>query len=76
MFISVEEIKVMENSKIRMWCAVPFALPSDIEVIWRFAKEVGSAYGESFRVTATVKSNSSTFLQTTHPSFLEESYTK
>lgn len=52
MFISVEEIKVMENSRIRMWCNVPFALPTDTEVIWRFAEEVRSAYGESFRVTA------------------------
>lgn len=69
MFISVEEIKVMENSRIRMWCDVPFALPTDIEVIWRFAEEVRSAYGESFRVT--VKSNSSSFLQNTHTSLLE-----
>lgn len=52
-----------------MWCDVPFALPTDIEVIWRFAEEVRSAYGESFRVT--VKSNSSTFLQNTHTSLLE-----
>lgn len=52
MFISVEEIKVMENSRIRMWCDVPFALPTDIEVIWRFAEEVRSAYGESFTFTA------------------------
>lgn len=40
MFISVKEIKVMENSRSRMWCDVPFHLPNDIEVIWRFAEEV------------------------------------
>ncbi|XP_030606464.1 sperm acrosome membrane-associated protein 6 isoform X3 [Archocentrus centrarchus] len=45
----VEEIKVMENSRIRMWCAVPFALPSDIEVIWRFAEEVKTQQMDQFK---------------------------
>ncbi|XP_073341546.1 sperm acrosome membrane-associated protein 6 [Pagrus major] len=34
----VKEIKVGENSRSRMWCDVPFHLPNDIEVIWRFAE--------------------------------------
>lgn len=42
--ISVKEIKVTENSRIRMWCDVPFPLPNDIEMIWRFAEEVGSVW--------------------------------
>ncbi len=52
MFTSVKEMKVMENSRSRMWCDVPFHLPNDIEVIWRFAEEVCLAYCEPFRVTA------------------------
>lgn len=40
MYISVEEIEVMENSRSRLWCDVPFDLPADIEVIWRFAEGV------------------------------------
>ena len=40
MFVSVKEMKAMENSRTRMWCEVPFHLPDDIEVIWRFAEEV------------------------------------
>lgn len=38
--IPVKEINVTENSKTRIQCDVPFALPHDIEVIWRFAEEV------------------------------------
>uniref|UniRef100_A0A669EID4 Ig-like domain-containing protein n=1 Tax=Oreochromis niloticus TaxID=8128 RepID=A0A669EID4_ORENI len=45
----VEEIKVMENSGIRMWCDVPFALPTDIEVIWRFAEEVETQQLDQFK---------------------------
>ncbi|XP_005741304.1 sperm acrosome membrane-associated protein 6 [Pundamilia nyererei] len=45
----VEEIKVMENSRIRMWCDVPFALPTDIEVIWRFAEEVETQQLDHFK---------------------------
>ncbi|XP_070767975.1 sperm acrosome membrane-associated protein 6 [Enoplosus armatus] len=36
----VKEIKVMENSRSRVWCDVHFQLPNNIEVIWRFAEEV------------------------------------
>ncbi|XP_037532305.1 sperm acrosome membrane-associated protein 6 [Nematolebias whitei] len=51
----VEEIAVIENSRSRMWCEVPFALPSDIEVIWRFAEEVKTQEMDQFKeVTAGV----------------------
>lgn len=46
MFISVEEIEVMENGGIQMQCNVPFDVPTDIEVIWRFAEEVCSKYSD------------------------------
>ncbi|XP_028281082.1 sperm acrosome membrane-associated protein 6 [Parambassis ranga] len=44
----VEEIKVMENSRIRMRCDVPFGLPDDVEVIWRFAEEVNTQQMDQF----------------------------
>lgn len=47
--VSVEDIEVMENSRSQMWCEVPFDLPTDIEVIWRFAEEVSSASDDSCR---------------------------
>ncbi|XP_047215740.1 sperm acrosome associated 6 isoform X3 [Girardinichthys multiradiatus] len=51
----VEEIEVMENSGARMWCGVPFDLPNDIEVIWRFAEEVKTQEMDQFKeVTAGV----------------------
>ncbi|KAM9723719.1 sperm acrosome membrane-associated protein 6 [Menidia menidia] len=51
----VEEMKVLENSRSRMWCDVPFDLPNDIEVIWRFAEEVKTQQMEEFKeVTAGV----------------------
>ncbi|RVE62521.1 hypothetical protein OJAV_G00157690 [Oryzias javanicus] len=51
----VEEIEVMENSRSRLWCDVPFDLPADIEVIWRFAEEVKTQQLEEFKeVTAGV----------------------
>ncbi|GLD63505.1 sperm acrosome membrane-associated protein 6 isoform X2, partial [Lates japonicus] len=51
----VKEIKVMENSKSRMWCDVPFHLPNNIEVIWRFAEEVKTQQVDQFKeVTAGV----------------------
>ncbi|XP_037836370.1 sperm acrosome membrane-associated protein 6 isoform X1 [Kryptolebias marmoratus] len=51
----VEEIEVMENSRSRMWCEVPFDLPSDIEVIWRFAEEINTQEMDQFKeVTAGV----------------------
>ncbi|XP_072250631.1 sperm acrosome membrane-associated protein 6 [Leuresthes tenuis] len=45
----VEEIEVMENSRSTMRCDVPFALPNDIEVIWRFAEEVKTQQREEFK---------------------------
>ncbi|KAG7242189.1 hypothetical protein INR49_024235, partial [Caranx melampygus] len=51
----VKEINVMENSRSRMWCDVPFHLPNDIEVIWRFAEEVKTQLLDQFKeVTAGV----------------------
>ncbi|KAL7393388.1 hypothetical protein ABVT39_010120 [Epinephelus coioides] len=51
----VKEIKAMENSRSRMWCRVPFDLPEDIEVIWRFAEEVKTQQVDQFKeVTAGV----------------------
>ncbi|XP_040899791.1 sperm acrosome membrane-associated protein 6 [Toxotes jaculatrix] len=51
----VKEIKVMENSRRQMWCNVPFHLPDDIEVIWRFAEEVKTQEVDQFKeVTAGV----------------------
>ncbi|XP_024123848.1 sperm acrosome membrane-associated protein 6 isoform X1 [Oryzias melastigma] len=45
----VEEIEVMENSRSRLWCDVPFDLPADIEVIWRFAEGVKTQQLEEFK---------------------------
>ncbi|XP_039972962.1 sperm acrosome membrane-associated protein 6 [Xiphias gladius] len=45
----VKEIKVMENSRSRIWCNVPFHLPDDIEVIWRFAEEVKTQQLDQFK---------------------------
>ncbi|XP_013872075.1 sperm acrosome membrane-associated protein 6 [Austrofundulus limnaeus] len=45
----VEDIEVMENSRSRMWCEVPFDLPADIEVIWRFAEEVKTQEMDQFK---------------------------
>ncbi|KAK7926292.1 hypothetical protein WMY93_008602 [Mugilogobius chulae] len=51
----VEEIKVMENSRIRMWCKVPFDLPSDFQAVWRFAEELNTQQVDEFKeVTAGV----------------------
>ncbi|KAM4600968.1 sperm acrosome membrane-associated protein 6 [Polymixia lowei] len=36
----IKHIQVMENSRTRMQCDVPFLLPLDIEVVWRYAAEV------------------------------------
>ncbi|KAL1259468.1 hypothetical protein QQF64_010045, partial [Cirrhinus molitorella] len=35
----VKEIKVKENNGTRMWCKVPFLLPTDAEIVWRYAVE-------------------------------------
>ncbi|XP_029958242.1 sperm acrosome membrane-associated protein 6 [Salarias fasciatus] len=45
----VEEIKVMERSRSRMRCDVPFALSDEIEVIWRFAEEVRTQQVDHFK---------------------------
>uniref|UniRef100_A0A8C6PA52 Sperm acrosome membrane-associated protein 6-like n=1 Tax=Nothobranchius furzeri TaxID=105023 RepID=A0A8C6PA52_NOTFU len=51
----VEEIDITENSRSRMWCKVPFDLPNDVEVIWRFAEEVKTQEMDQFKeVTAGV----------------------
>ncbi|XP_038568463.1 sperm acrosome membrane-associated protein 6 isoform X3 [Micropterus salmoides] len=44
----VQEIKVMENSRTRVWCEVPFHLPNNIEVVWRFAEEVKTQQVDQF----------------------------
>nr|XP_020464121.1 sperm acrosome membrane-associated protein 6 [Monopterus albus] len=51
----IKEIRVMEFSRSQMWCDVPFQLPNDIEVIWRFAEEVKTQQVDEFKeVTAGV----------------------
>lgn len=37
---SVKEMQVEEYNKTQMWCEVPFHLPKNVEVVWRFAEEV------------------------------------
>ncbi|XP_045900173.1 sperm acrosome associated 6 isoform X2 [Micropterus dolomieu] len=44
----VQEIKVMENSRTRVWCEVLFHLPNNIEVVWRFAEEVKTQQVDQF----------------------------
>ncbi|XP_033959244.1 sperm acrosome membrane-associated protein 6 isoform X3 [Pseudochaenichthys georgianus] len=49
----VKEVTAMENSRSQMWCEVPFHLPGNIEVIWRFAEEVKTQQVDQFKeVTA------------------------
>ncbi|XP_035480970.2 sperm acrosome associated 6 isoform X1 [Scophthalmus maximus] len=49
----VKEMKAKENKRIQMWCNVPFHLPVDMEVIWRFAEEVNTQQVDQFNeVTA------------------------
>ncbi|KAK2844394.1 hypothetical protein Q5P01_011053 [Channa striata] len=45
----VEEIKVMEWSRSKMVCEVPFQLPANIEVIWRFAEGVKTQQIDQFQ---------------------------
>ncbi|XP_051576977.1 sperm acrosome associated 6 [Myxocyprinus asiaticus] len=35
----VKEIKVEENNRTQMWCEVPFHLPKDVKIVWRYAME-------------------------------------
>ncbi|XP_014844882.1 PREDICTED: sperm acrosome membrane-associated protein 6-like [Poecilia mexicana] len=49
----VEETEVMEGRGIEMRCDVPFDLPNDIEVVWRFAEQFKTQETEQFKeVTA------------------------
>ncbi|AWO96822.1 Hypothetical protein SMAX5B_012191 [Scophthalmus maximus] len=49
----VKEMNAKENKRIQMWCNVPFHLPVDMEVIWRFAEEVNTQQVDQFNeVTA------------------------
>ncbi|XP_060905411.1 sperm acrosome associated 6 [Labrus mixtus] len=49
----VKDIQVMENSRSQVRCDVPFRLPNDIEVIWRFAEELKTQQVDQFKeVTA------------------------
>ncbi|KAM9489032.1 sperm acrosome membrane-associated protein 6 [Clarias gariepinus] len=34
----LQEITVAENNRTQMWCHVPFVLPSDIQIVWRYAE--------------------------------------
>lgn len=34
----VQEITVEENNRTQIWCHVPFVLPSDIQIVWRYAE--------------------------------------
>ncbi|XP_074539097.1 sperm acrosome membrane-associated protein 6 [Halichoeres trimaculatus] len=45
----VKDVKVMENSRSQLRCEVPFSLPHDIEVIWRFAEEVKTQQVDEFK---------------------------
>ncbi|XP_054882080.1 sperm acrosome membrane-associated protein 6-like [Poeciliopsis prolifica] len=49
----VEDIEVKEGRGIQMRCDVPFDLPNDIEVVWKFAEEFKTQETEQFKeVTA------------------------
>ncbi|KAM6967510.1 sperm acrosome membrane-associated protein 6 [Aplochiton taeniatus] len=45
----IKEVKVMENNRTRMWCVVPFPLPDDVEVIWRYAEKVKTQNVDQFK---------------------------
>ncbi|KAF4088587.1 hypothetical protein AMELA_G00084220 [Ameiurus melas] len=34
----LQEITVEENNGTQMWCQVPFVLPGDIQIVWRYAE--------------------------------------
>ncbi|XP_073780616.1 sperm acrosome membrane-associated protein 6 isoform X1 [Danio rerio] len=34
-----KEITVQENNRTQMWCSVPFLLPADVEIVWRYAQD-------------------------------------
>ncbi|XP_028985727.1 sperm acrosome associated 6 [Betta splendens] len=45
----VTEMNVTQYSSSRMWCQVPFQLPRDLEVIWRFAEKVKTQQVDQFK---------------------------
>ncbi|XP_054637815.1 sperm acrosome associated 6 isoform X2 [Dunckerocampus dactyliophorus] len=47
----VKRMTVAENNRTQMSCQVPFALPSSIEIIWRFAAEVETLDVDEFQET-------------------------
>ncbi|KAI2655251.1 Sperm acrosome membrane-associated protein 6 [Labeo rohita] len=50
----VKEIKVKENNRTQMWCKVPFLLPTDAEIVWRYAMERTMLMDRFDEVTAGV----------------------
>ncbi|XP_026863079.2 sperm acrosome membrane-associated protein 6 [Electrophorus electricus] len=34
----LQEITVEENNRTQIWCTVPFLLPRDIQIVWRYAE--------------------------------------
>ncbi|XP_019897003.1 sperm acrosome membrane-associated protein 6 isoform X2 [Esox lucius] len=44
----VKELTVIENNRTRMRCDVPFPLPYEIEVVWRFAEEIKTQQMDQF----------------------------
>ncbi|KAL6489395.1 hypothetical protein MHYP_G00031360 [Metynnis hypsauchen] len=34
----LQEITVEENNRTQMWCEVPFILPSDVQIVWRYTE--------------------------------------
>ncbi|CAJ1061614.1 sperm acrosome membrane-associated protein 6 isoform X1 [Xyrichtys novacula] len=45
----VKDVKVLEYRESQVRCEVPFSLPDDIEVIWRFAEEVKTQLVDQFK---------------------------
>ncbi|TRY94714.1 hypothetical protein DNTS_021604 [Danionella cerebrum] len=35
--LAVQEISIQESNRTQMWCSVPFVLPPDVEMVWRYA---------------------------------------
>ncbi|KAL0985019.1 hypothetical protein UPYG_G00151890 [Umbra pygmaea] len=44
----VKEVTVMENNSTRIWCDIPFPLPDDVEVVWRFAEQIKTQQVDQF----------------------------
>ncbi|KAG9275918.1 sperm acrosome associated 6 [Astyanax mexicanus] len=43
-----QEITVEENNRTQMWCKVPFLLPSDFQIVWRYT-EVKTVWLDRFK---------------------------